>query len=217
MIDYCVMGSLLFFWDSACRFDDGSFCPFTAACTIFDPFVIMPVKDEIQCRVIWRKFISPLKLCSWPYEWKTSIHQVLVTAPFDFSSLLFLCLSGRTTFESILQPQVLLKVWLEVMGIVVITDAVMFFAHSWMHEKAYFFHKKHHHSGADLVSFLFPQADLLDALFEFGAGIPLLLAFKKTLGLDPRIHLLTHHAFLLSGFQNHSGNPYAVYFFIPFF
>jgi len=216
VIDYCVVGALLLFWNSVCRLDDGSLCPFTAACTYFLQFVIMPVKDEIQCRILWRRFISPLKLSSWPYNWKTSIDQILFITPYGFLSLLLFCLSGMISFETILKPQVLLRVWLEVLAAAVTADVFMILAHRWMHEKAYFIHKKHHESCTSLVSFLFPRIDLLDTLLEFGAGMPLLIVLKKFLGLDPRMHLLTYNIFTLWGFQIHSGNPYAVYFFNPF-
>ena len=91
----------------------------------------------------------------------------------------------------------------------------MHFTHKWMHEKAYFLHKKHHEGKSDLVSFSVTFFDLLDMIAEFGAGLPFLLVCKKLLGLDPTIHLLSHHLILLSGFQHHSGNPYAVYLFNP--
>lgn len=216
LMDYLVVVFLFFVWDSACRLEDGSLCPFAASGTLFLGAATMSVKDEIQCRFLWRKYISPCKLISWPYTWSFSLEQVCVAAPFAFMNLLALSLAGWVSFESfLLQPQVLLRVWAETRATLAATDLIMHFVHRWMHEKAYFLHKRHHRSKADAVSFLSPSFDLMDLVLEFGAGIPLLLMIKATLGLDPRMHLLTHNMLLLVGFQHHSGNPYAVYLFNP--
>ena len=59
LVDYLVVGALLLFWDRVSRLEDGSFCPFTAAGTLLVGLVVMPLKDEIQCRFLWRRFISP--------------------------------------------------------------------------------------------------------------------------------------------------------------
>ena len=174
----------------------------------------MPLKDEIQCRVLWRKFISPYKLNSWPYSWKASMDQVSSSVLFAFLSLLSLCFGGRINYE-VLTAKVVIRAWLEARATLAITDLMMHFVHRWMHEQAYFLHKKHHSGKADLMSSLSTSFDLFDLLAEFGAGLPVLLLSKKLLGLDPTIHLLSHHLILLFGFQHHSGNPYAVYLFNP--
>ena len=214
-IDYFVVGTLFLFWNSICRLEDGSMCPFTAASSVVVALVVMPIKDELQCRFLWRDFISPYKLKSWPYSWKASLEQLCTSVMFGVLSLLALCLSRCVSFENILATKVVMQIWCETMTALLILDVVMHFVHTWMHEKAYFLHKKHHRGNANVTSFLFPQIDLLDAVSELGAAVPALLAFKKLLGLNPEVHLLTHQLLLLMGFQNHSGNPYSVHLFNP--
>ena len=102
------------------------------------------------------------------------------------------------------------------MAALAITEIMVHFVHRWMHEKAYFLHKKHHHcGGANIVAYQTVAFDLFDMVLEFGAGIPLLGLLKMQLGLDYRIHFLSHILKLAMGFQSHSGNPYAVYLFNP--
>ena len=214
LMDYTTVGSLFLFWDRICRLEDGTLCPFTAACTFLLEGAVMPLKDEIQCRVLWKKFISPYKLNSWPYSWKASFDQLSSSVLFAFLSLLSLSFGGRISFE-VLTAKVVMRAWLEARATLAITDLMMHFVHRWMHEQAYFLHKKHHSGKADLMSLLSTSFDLFDLLAEFGAGLPVLLLSKKLLGLDPTIHLLSHNLILLFGFQHHSGNPYAVYLFNP--
>jgi len=214
LMDYATVGALFVFWDRVCRMEDGSLCPFTAACTFLLEGAVMPIKDEIQCRFLWRKFVSPYKLNSWPYSWRSSLEQLSSSVAFAFLSLLSLCFGRQISFEA-LSAEVVFRAWLEARATLAITDFMMHFAHRWMHEKAYFLHKKHHEGNSDLTSSLSVKFDLLDLLAEFGAGLPVLLVGKKLLGLDPAIHLLSHHLILLFGFQHHSGNPYAVYLFNP--
>ena len=133
----------------------------------------MPLKDEIQCRLIWRKFISPYKLNSWPYSLKSSFDQLSSSVPFAVLSLLSLCFGGRVGFE-VLTAKVVIQAWLEARATLAITDLIMHFVHRWMHEQAYFLHKKHHSGKADLMSFLSARFDLVDLLAEFGAGLPVL-------------------------------------------
>lgn len=214
LIDYGTVGCLCLFWDRVCRLEDGSLCPFTAVCTFLLQGAVMPIKDEIQCRFVWRKFVSPYKLNSWPYSWRSLFDQLSSSVPFALLSLLSLCFDGSVSFEA-LSAEVVFRVWLEARATIAITDFMMHFVHRWMHEKAYFLHKKHHEGNSDLMSSQNTTFDLLDLLAEFGAGLPVLLATKKLLGLDPTIHLLSHNLILLFGFQHHSGNPYAVYLFNP--
>ena len=150
---------------------------------------------------LWKKFISPHKLNSWPYSWKASIEQLSSSAPFAFLSLLSLSLGGKINFEA-LSVRVFVRIWLEARATVAISDTMMHFTHKWMHEKAYFLHKKHHKGKSNLVSFSVTLFDLLDMISEFGAAIPVLLVCKKLLGADQSIHLLSHHLILLSGFQH---------------
>ena len=98
-----------------------------------------------------------------------------------------------------------------------VTDVVMHYTHRWMHEKAYFLHKRHHKGfcSTSLVSLLGPELDLVDMIFEFGAGTPLLMACKWLFGLDPRLHFLSPTVVMMLSYQLHSGNPYSVYFFNP--
>lgn len=215
IIDYTVAGALLLFWDSTCRLEDGTLCPFTAAGTLFVGAAVMPIKDEIQCRILWRKFISPYKLQSWPYNWKSFLDQLTTSVPFAVLSLLLLCFADMFSFDSILHPKVLLQVWSETLAVTLVADAAMHFLHSWMHKKAYFLHKNHHKGNTDLMSFFTPLFDSLDFVFEFGVAVPVLIFCKKMFGLCPCVHMMTFNLQLLAAFQLHSGNPYAVYLFNP--
>ena len=69
-----------------------------------------------------------------------------------------------------------------------------------MHEKAYFLHKKHHQGSANILASQTAMFDLFDMVLEFGAGIPLLGFLKKLLGLDYRVHFLTHILKIIMGF-----------------
>ena len=218
LIDYLVVGALLLFWDSIGRLEDGSLCPFTAAGTLFVGLVVMSVKDEIQCRFLWRKFISPYKLNSWPYSWHRSFDHISTSALFVFLSGLGMFLSGQLSCESIKNPKNLLQVLLESILVSDVTTHIsMIFGHKWMHEKAYFLHKKHHKaSNKCLMSFDATTFDLLDMVIEFGGGVPLLIIFKTLcFGPTSKVHFLTYCLGLLKGIQIHSGNPYASFFFVP--
>ena len=218
LIDYLVVGGLLLFWDSVCRLDDGSLCPFTAAGTLLVSGAAMIVKDEIQCRFLWRKFISPYKVNSWPYSWERSFDILSTSSPFVFLSGLGLFLSGLVSFESIKNPKVLLQVLLESMAVADgITDMFMVVGHKWLHEKMYFMHKKHHkESTRCLMASGTSTFDLLDMVIEFGGGVPCLIIMKKLLfGPTSKLHFLTHGLVMLKGNQAHSGNPYSPVFFVP--
>ena len=216
IVDYLVVGALLLFWDCICRHKDGSLCPFTAAGTLLLASVIMPIKEELQCRFLFRNFISPHKLNSWPYSWKSFLGQVTTSSTYAVLNMLLLCFTHHISFDSVLQqPRALLQIWAETRSALIITDFVMHHLHHWMHEKAYFLHKRHHKGTLDLTSFLAPSFDLLDMFLEFGAAVPVLIFCKQLLGLEGKVHLLTHNLLVLSGFQHHSGNPYAVYLFNP--
>ena len=206
LVDYFVVGNLFLFWNNICRLEDGTLCPFTAASSVVVALVIMPIKDDFQCRFLWRDFVSPYKLKSWPYCWKVSLEQLCTSVLFGVLSLINLTLSGWISFESIFSPMVVIQIWCETIIALLTIDVVMHFAHTWMHEKAYYLHKKHHRGNANITSFLFPQVDLLDIVFEFGAAIPALLALKRLLGFSPEVHLLTHHLLFLMGFQSSSSN-----------
>jgi len=98
VMDYFVVGALFIFWNSTCRLSDGSLCPFSAVTTAIVMPAVIPVKDEIQCRVMWRKFVSPLKLNSWNYSWTHLVGQLPVVV-FGATFLLTLCLSGLVSFD----------------------------------------------------------------------------------------------------------------------
>ena len=214
-IDYAVTSALMLFWNSVCRLEDGNLCPFTAAGTLLVAQAVMPLKDDIQCRLIWRKFISPYKLNSWPYSWEASLDKASSSALFGCLSLLAFCLSDQVSFGSVLLPSIAFQIWLEAMLMLSVTEVLTHFAHRWMHEKAYFLHKKHHKASACVSCFHAPVFDLFDLVIEFGGGLPILCVLKHLLGLDSRVHLLSHHLWLVVATQIHSGNPYAVYFFNP--
>ena len=216
VMDYVLVGGLFILWNSTCRLADGGLCPFSAAATVVVAVAIMPVKDEIQCRVMWRKFISPLKLNSWHYSWKYLFSQ-LPTILFGTMSLLFLWLSGLVTFECITNPKVSLQIWVEaVVAQYFFTELVMLVVHKWMHNNAYSLHKKHHKGKAANVMCLHaPDFDFFDLFIEFGSGIGALIFFKGLLGFDPNIHLLTYNLKLVMDYQIHSGNPYATALFNP--
>ena len=217
-IDYLVVGALLLFWDTICRLEDGSICPFTAAGTLLVGFTVMSIKDDIQCRFLWKKFISPYKLNSWPHTWQRTFDIIFTSPLFSFLACLGLCLSGWVSFESIKNPKVLLQVQLESM---VITDGItnlfMMFGHKWLHDKLYFLHRKHHKaSNKCLMIYGAPQFDLLDMVIEFGAGVPGLIVVKKILfGPSSKVHFLTYGLFAMKAFQTHSGNPYSPVYFVP--
>ena len=218
LIDYFVVGALLLFWDSIGRLEDGSLCPFTAAGTLLVGVAVMSVKDEIQCRFLWRKFISPYKLNSWPYSWHRSFDHISTSASFLFLGALGLFLSGFVSCESIKNPKVLLQVLLEsTLVSEVFAHIFMIFGHKWMHEKAYFLHKKHHKaSNKCLMAFGTMAFDLLDMVIEFGGGVPCLIVVKRMFfGSTSKVHFLIFGFGMLKGIQDHSGNPYALHFFVP--
>ena len=215
VMDYVVVSSLFVIWNYTCRLSNGSLCPFSAAATMAAVLAIMPVKDEIQCRVMWRKFVSPLKLNSWHYSWRYLFGQ-LQAILFGVMTILFFCLSGLMTFESMTNPKVLLQIWIEAVAAhFCFTDLVMHISHPWMHKKAYSLHKKHHKGKADLMCIHAIDFDLFDLLLEFGSGIFALILIKGLLGFGSNIHLLSHNLAMIMAYQIHSGNPYAVVFFNP--
>jgi len=219
LIDYLVVGGLLLFWDSVCRLEDGSLCPFTAAGTLLVGTAAIFIKDEVQCRFLWRKFISPYKVNSWPYSWRRSFDCLCGSVPLTLLSYLGLILSGWVSHESIKNPKVLLQVQLESMLVADgITNIFLMFGHKWLHQKAFFLHKKHHKAGNKcLMAFGASAFDLLDMMIEFGGGVPCLLVIKTLIfGPASRVHFLTPALVMLKGDQGHSGNPYAPYFFVPF-
>lgn len=215
IMDYAVVGGLFIFWGSTCRLSNGGLCPFSAAATVVAALAVMPAKDEIQCRVMWRKFISPFKLNSWHYSWRYlfgQLHAIL----FGAMTLLTLCLSGLVTFESFTEPKVLLRIWAEAFASeFIFTDLVAHIAHKWLHKQAYFLHKKHHKGKADVMCLHAIDLDLFDVFVEFGSGIAVLILFKWLLGFSPRIHLLSHNLAMIMAYQIHSGNPYAAALFNP--
>ena len=215
-MDYGIVGALFIFWNSTCRLSDGSLCPFSAAATAIAPYAVFPVKDEIQCRVMWRQFVSPLKLNSWHYSWKHLFGQ-LQTILFGVTSLLLLCLTNRVTFESITSPKVLLQIWVEAVAAdFIFTDLVMHVVHKWMHRRAYSLHKKHHKGiGANTMTCHALDFDLFDLLVELGSGVVALILFKGLLGFGPNIHLLSFNLAAIMAVQIHSGNPYATSLFNP--
>lgn len=213
-IDYVIVGSLLLGLDYICRLENGNICPFSAAGSFLFAAAIMPIKDEVQCRFLWRDFISPHKLNSWPYTFKISLEQTF-TACFAFLGLLALNLSGLVSFENAADTVVLFSIYRDVGISLLVTDFVMQHAHVWMHEKAYVVHKMHHQGNRDLVSFHASIIDLFDLCLETGSGFFTVFLTKTVLGIDPRVHYLTHCTMFLLGFQHHSGNPYAPYFFFP--
>lgn len=164
----------------------------------------MPLKDEIQCRFLWRRFTSPYKLNSWPYSWSRSVDHVFTSSLFIFLSSLGLFLSGWVSCESVKNPKVLLQVQLESMAISDgITNIFMIFGHKWLHDKVYFLHKKHHKaSNKCLVAFGTSTFDLLDMVIEFGGGVPSLIIAKKLL-FNPtsKVHFLTYGLVMLRGFK----------------
>ena len=217
IMDYAALGGLFIYWMSICRLDGGSFCPFSAVGTLSVALVVIPLKDEVQCRLLWKQFISPYKLNAWPYcSWNTMLNMLFLPVLFGTMNLLCLCLSGLVYFESsIFTPYTVMRIWIEAMAILLVTEVLVHFAHKWMHDKAYFLHKRHHQASANVMAFHASSFDLCDLLLEFGAGVPLLIVIKKVLGLEPQVHLLAHHLWLFITTQSHSGNPYAVYFFNP--
>ena len=215
LIDYTTVGSLFLFWDRICRLEDGSLCPFTATGTLFLQLALVPIKDEIQCRFLWRKFVSPYKLNSWPFSWKSSCYQLFTTSAFGFLSFLALLLGNHACNDSILSWFVLLRIYFETVASFAVTEILMHLSHRWMHEQAYFLHKKHHTGKSGVMSLHAPDFDLIDLIIEFGAGIPTLIVIKQLLRLDPKIHFLTFNFQIMVSHQLHSGNPYAVYFFNP--
>ena len=218
LVDYLVVGALLLFWDRVSRLEDGSFCPFTAAGTLLVGLVVMPLKDEIQCRFLWRRFISPYKLNSWPYSWNASFDHLFTSSLFVFLSGLGLFLSGLVSCESVKNAKVLLQVQLESMVVSEgIANFFMIFGHKWLHEHACFMHKKHHKaSNRCLMAFGASTFDLFDMIVEFGGGVPGLIIVKHFfVGPACKVHFLTYGMGMLKGVQGHSGNPYSPYFFLP--
>lgn len=215
VMDYAVVGGLFIFWNSTCRLSDGSLCPFSAVATNTIALTVMPVKDEVQCRVMWRRFVSPIKLNSWHYSWKYLFGQFQVIFGIGLS-LLTLCLSGLVTFESITSPKVLLQVWVEaVASFFFFADLVLRVVHKWMHKRAYSLHKKHHKGKADVMCLHNLDFDLFDSFVEFGLGVVVVILFKHLLGFGANIHLLGFNLAAIMTYQVHSGNPYATALFNP--
>ena len=175
------------------------------------------MKEEIQCRMLWKKNISYRKIHSWPYTLSS------LAKHFCSTSWVFVCLSAFALFSgggvdvasqfAIILP---CRIWLETMGVLLATEASMHYGHRWMHRTSYFLHRRHHHEQKqDLTMEGSLAFDNLDLVIEFFAGMLLMIAAKWLLGLAPTIHFFSYSLLLILGMQFHSANPHAVYFFNP--
>ena len=209
LTDYFLVAALFWFW-SATHTTKEELCPFAVAFSFFASVIVFPLKDDIQCRFIWREFICQRKL-----QWKKfSLNFVL----FGACALLGLVCSGFSDFEKISSPSVLARIWCEAILATVLCDATgMGFLHRWVHKcpNLYFLHKKHHDAVHDTSVMLAYNFDIADLAVEFGSGIPLLIALKHLAGFQPKIHVLSFHFISILAVQGHAMNPYAVAWFNP--
>ena len=221
VFDYLFVGGMFLFFSSTVFVANEPLCPFRATCAQFFLTAGMLAKEEIQCRILWKKHISPRKIDSWPYRLEPMAKWFCSTAwAFTVFNLFTLLTSGHVdvAFQSGIVGVLFTssRIWIETMAIVLAVELPMHFGHRWMHEKAYFLHKKHHEQKQNLTMDGTTHFDNVDLVIEFFAGVPLVIVLKWLLGLAPTVHFFSYTLFLVLGMQIHSGNPYATYFFNPF-
>ena len=215
LLDYTLVGCLFVFWDTL--LSGSTICPIAAACVAFAIPFVLPLKDEIQARILWPKFIARAKLNSSAYSWKLSVEHLFLQLPYYLSAFFSLVSFGFVEFQSIRShPSVLLRVWAETMGAILLGDAFMCVVHRWMHTKrGYFLHKFHHNGKKNLSIGWGLYMGIVDGFCEIEIGLLMLLCCKAIAGCNTKIHFLTVMLRIIAGFQDHSMNPYAPFFFHP--
>ena len=209
LTDYFLVAMLFWFW-STTHSTRGDICPFSVAFSFFASVIVFPLKDDIQCRIVWKKIVCQKKL-----QWKKFSLNFVV---FGVCALLGLVFSGAADFEQVSNMFVLARIWCEAISSTILCDAIgMNLLHRWMHQfpKLYFLHKKHHEAVHDTSIMLAYNFDIADLAVEFGSGIPLLIAIKHLLGFQPKIHVLSFHLISIIAVQGHAMNPYALAWFNP--
>ena len=185
LFDYILVGILFAYWDHV--LSGSCICPLSAACAPFAMVFIFPLKDEIQARLIWTKFISRAKLNSWAHTWELSLEHLLCHMPFHFAVFFSLSCAGFVDFPGFRSFDMLQRVWAETMVMLLIVDAFMSINHKWMHKKStYFLHKDHHKGTRNISIKLGLQIGLVDHFFEVGIGIPILICCKAILGCEKK-------------------------------
>ena len=214
--DYLFVGSVFLFFASTFEMNE-PLCPFRGTCAVFLLIGGQLMKEEIQCRMLWRNYISPKKVNSWPYTLE------LISKRFLSTSWIFSCLSTFAILSSgiidfVFHRSIFVtctRVWLETMLFVCVGDVVMHVGHRWMHQQAYFLHKKHHEQKQNLTMEGATHFDNVDLVIELFAGVPLAVVLKWALGFRPSVHFFSYSLFAVAEMQIHSGNPYATFFFNP--
>ena len=213
VLDYFVVGCLFVFCDHV--LSGPCICPVTASSVAFAMPFVFSLKDEIQARFIWPRFISRAKLNSWPCCWELSIEHLLFHVPHFSASFFAISSAGFVDFPSVADPLVLVRVWLESMTMCLFVEAFLSQVHRWMHTKSGYFLHKDHHKGKKKFNGQWHHIGLVDHVFGVDIGFPMLLALKAVLGYEPKVHYLSMMLWIIFAFQNHSMNPYTPYFFNP--
>ena len=219
--DYLFVGGMFLFFSSSVFVANGPLCPFRGTCAQLFLVTGLLMKEEFQCRVLWKKHVSPKKINYWPYTMESAVKHLYCSPSWIFYCLShFALLSGGkvdVAFQSGVVGLLLTwsRIWLETMCTVLVLELFAHFGHRWMHEKAYFLHKKHHGQKHNLTVEGTLHFDHFDVVIEFFAGAPLVIVLKWLLGLSPTVHFFSHALFLVLGMHTHSGNPYTTYFFNP--
>ena len=216
-IDYLVLGALMLLWNTTVPLgNDGKYCPFAAAATLAPLLMIMPLKEDLQIRVLFRDFTARAKLNNWPYTPAFMWDILSRFVSFNVLGVLAYAALGLFDGERITSPAVLGRIWLESMVEARLIDMVgMYIMHKWMPEYAYFLHKKHHTGKSNLGCIDCYRFDVLDLVFEFGGGVMLTCLLKYALGMNPTVHFMSYGVALYAGINVHSANPYAIYFLNP--
>ena len=224
-VDYLILGALFLFWNATIPLDDGGgevdgalLCPFAAATTFHTLNWTLCLKDDLECRWLFRDYIGRAKLNSWHHRWSNSWHYVSRIHAYNTVAILAFSLLGMFDFQNILSsPYVIARIWLEAFVEARLIDMIgMYIFHKWMHtSNAYFLHKKHHLPKRDCTIVDAFSFDLLDLIFEFGGGVPMTCVLKYALGMNPQVHFLSLSMAFYSGINAHAGNPYTAYYFNP--
>lgn len=219
-MDYAIVGIIFYGWNMMIKAaksessDGNYFYPFAAACMLQPVLMMLPLKDDFQCRVLFPSFTSRAKLNNWPYSWSFNADIFINFIGFNSLSVLAFSFLGCFDFSLVSSASHLLRIWVESFVEARLIDIFgMLTLHKWMHEHAYFLHKKHHIGKANLSTIEAFRFDLLDLVFEFGGGVPLTCILKYMLGMNPAVHVLSYFLALFAGINSHAANPYAVYYF----
>jgi hypothetical protein len=153
-------------------------------------------------------FISKEKT-SKPFWSKDTAYASAMTRLYVFGPAALFTYFGLIAFPWKEDPiGVLIESYAQFLGTLILRDIFgMFPFHTWMHQKAYHLHKRHHSHTKDINTFNAAEIDFLDVFLENGIGsllsIVLLPLFGKTFLLPAFILFIWHDTGV------HSLNPYS--------